>query len=59
MTPVCVRDEGERACDSPRCFCSWPPVRRIWSTGQSYTVQALPYVGEPWLFRYVYLEVAA
>jgi hypothetical protein len=22
----------------------------------TYDVQALPYIGEPWLFRYVYIE---
>lgn len=32
--------------------------RLIASTGQWYTVEALPYVGEPWLFRYLYLEAA-
>lgn len=40
-------DYAEPACRS------WPPVRLILSTGQWYTVQALPYVGEPWLFRYL------
>lgn len=43
-------------CDSASCFCAWPPVRTIASTGQRYTVQALPFVGEPWMFRYLYSE---
>lgn len=30
--------------------------RLIPSTGQYYSIEALPYVGEPWLFRYVYRE---
>lgn len=45
-------------CTSPDCFCAWPAVRTIHSTGQTYSVQALPYVGAAWLFRYVYLEPA-
>ena len=43
-------------CPWADCWCkAWPPVRVIPSTGQAYTVEALPFVGEPWLFRYVYL----
>lgn len=38
------------------CWCrAWPPVRRVDSLGCFYSMEALPYVGEPWLFRYVYL----
>ena len=39
------------------CWCrTWPPVRRVLSTGAYYTVESLPFVGEPWLFRYAYME---
>lgn len=45
----------EKACCWSDCWCrAWPPVRLVISTGQTYTVEALPWVGEPWLFRYRY-----
>lgn len=50
------RNGGARVtCNASTCWCSSPPVRRIPSTGQQYTVQALPWAGEPFLFRYLYL----
>jgi hypothetical protein len=30
--------------------------RQITSTGAWYTVEALPFVGEPWLYMYRYAE---
>ncbi len=45
-------------CDSPHCWCRRWWERWIPSTGQTYTVEALPYVGEPWLFRYRYMGAA-
>ena len=33
------------------CRSGW---RQVASTGEWWTVEALPYVGEPWLFRYRY-----
>ena len=44
------------SCDSPNCWCSWPPVRVVMSTGQRYTVQELPMDGTKRVFRYFYLE---
>lgn len=43
--------QGER-CDSDRCFCSWPPVRIVMSTGDRYTMEEI----EPGVYRYKYLE---
>lgn len=48
------RPEGAR-CDSDACWCSWPPVRVIPSTGQTYTVEELPSEGETRVFAYKYL----
>lgn len=43
-------------CPWSDCWCrEWPPVRLVHSTGARYTVQDLPHLGEPWLFRYLYL----
>jgi hypothetical protein len=42
-------------CDSGSCFCAFPPVRRIASTGQKYTVEELPASGSVRVFRYLYL----
>lgn len=42
-------------CRMSDCWCkAWPIIRLIHSTGVRYTVEALPHVGEPWLFRYRY-----
>lgn len=38
---------------------SAPPLRQIQSTGVRWTVQALPWAGSPFLFRYLYLEAGA
>jgi hypothetical protein len=47
-------------CDSERCWCSTPPVRRrIQSTGVRYTVEELQAEGAVRVFRYQYLEDAA
>lgn len=47
-------------CSSSACWCCrLPSIRTIFSTGQLYTVQDLPWSGAPWLFRYLYTEVAA
>lgn len=41
-------------CRSPLCWCAFPPVRRIASTGQHYTVEEV----SAGLYRYRYLEGA-
>jgi len=42
-----------RYCSAKTCWChAFPPVRLIPSMGQTYTIEAAPYVGEPWLFWY-------
>lgn len=47
-------------CRYSDCWCrAWPPERLVLSTHQLYTIEAAPYVGEPWLFWYVYREAAA
>ena len=42
-------------CDALSCWCRWPTVRRIHSTGQRYTLEELPSEGEARVFRYAYL----
>lgn len=44
-----------RRCDSDRCWCSWPPVRLIMSTGERYTMDELPAEEGRRVFRYLYL----
>jgi hypothetical protein len=47
-------------CSEPGCWChELPAVRTIPSTGERYTVQALPWAGVPWLYRYLYLPGVA
>ena len=44
---------------APPCsLCDYRTVRWIPSTETHYTVEALPFTGEPWLFRYVYITEA-
>ena len=46
-------------CPWADCWCRrWPPLRMVVSAGLFYDVEALPHLGEPWLFRYVYREAA-
>lgn len=46
----------EGNCDRTSCWCYRPNERWIPSMGITYDVLALPFVGEPWLFQYVYIE---
>jgi hypothetical protein len=42
-------------CPWSDCWCkAWPPKRQVFSTGQPYAIEALPHLGEPWIFRYRY-----
>ena len=45
-----------RRCCWADCWCrAFPPVRRIFSTGQRYTMEELPAEGRFRVFRYAYL----
>jgi len=45
------RDGG---CGSPRCWCSWPPVRVIQSTGTRWTIEELARDGNARYYGYKY-----
>lgn len=45
-------------CDSGACYCSWPPVRPVFSTGARYRVDEIGREGNVRVFVYRYEDAA-